>query len=238
MPTRNSNIQKFVAVLRHAGVARALQLAVQKSIPHWIFDFNSLFAVEVHFDDWTFVPTPDDFPYRWGTEEDAVLLTGGGFSLDHVRYLFSEGGKPARLERDGELVTYVWYLPRGALVSDWIWILPQPGDIPAQGHQVLHKFRGQRIYQQTQNFTYSQLQAQGYRCLVSFAEGLNQPTFRAGETGRAGAGPRRYVGRITFIRVLGFVVFKLTGASGTKKWGAGFWNPRRPYRLSFDEFHQ
>jgi hypothetical protein len=203
-----------------------------------MFDFNSLHAVEIHFEDWNFVPTPDDWPYRWGTEDDAELLTGGGFSLDYVRYLFSCGGRPVLLEKDGELVTYVWYLPHGGLVSDWIWIVPRPGETVSKGHQVLPKFRGQRVFQKTRNFSYSALTDLGYTCNVSIVEVLNRASMRAGKGGRRGTGPRRYVGLISYLRLLGLVIFRLSGTSGARKWGVGFWNRKHPYRLSFDLFHE
>jgi hypothetical protein len=152
--------------------------------------------------------------------------------------LFGCGGRPVLLERDGELVTYVWYLPNGAPHSEWIWIVPGPGQLVPTGHQVLPKFRGQRIYQKTQNFAYRQLQAEGYTGFPSFAEAFNRSTLRAGEAGRDGAGPRRYVGRISYLRVLGLVIYKMSGNSGARKWGAGLWNRQRPYRLSFEFFHQ
>lgn len=235
---RTSAIQKTRAALKHLGAARTLQLAIQRSTPPWIFDFNSLHALEVHFEDWDFVPTPDDWPYRWGTEEDAELLTGGGFSLEYVRYLFSCGGRPVLLEKDGELATYVWYLPHGGLHADWIWIVPGPGEVVTKGHQVLPKFRGQRIYQKTQNFAYSQLQAEGYTGLPSVVEALNRSTLKAGASGRDGAGPRRYIGRVSYLRILGLVIFRMSGDLGAKKWGVGFWSQKHPYRLSFDFFHE
>lgn len=236
-PTR-SILQKLTEALRHLGAARTVQLSIQRSIPAWVFDYNSLYALEIHFDEWNFIPTPADWPYRWGSVDDAELLTGGGFSLEYVRYLFSCGGRPVLLERDGELVTYVWYLPNGGLHADWIWIVPREGDVVTKGHQVLPKFRGQRIYQKTQNFSYSELMSQGYACIPSFAETLNTSTLRAGEAGRAGAGPRRYIGKVSYLRMLGLVIYKFSGNSGARKWGAGFWNRARPYRLSFDFFHE
>jgi len=223
---------------QHFGALRTFQLAIQKSIASWLFDFNSLHAVETHYSDWNFIPTPEAWPYRWGTEDDAELLTGGGISLDQVRALFSCGGRPVLLERDGELVTYVWYLPDGVSNSGWIWIAPGPEELVSTGHQVLPKFRGQGIYQRTRNFAGSQLAAEGYRRHISTVEALNRASLRAGEGGRPGTGPRRYVGRITYVRILGLVIFRLSGATGSRKWGAGFWRRKHPYRLSYDFFHE
>jgi len=94
------------------------------------------------------------------------------------------------LEKDGELVTYAWYLPKGRMVSNWIWIVPRPRELASVGYQVLPKFRGQRIYQKTLNFSCSQLYSEGYSGFVSFAEVLNRSTMRAGEAGRNGSGPQ------------------------------------------------
>ena len=238
MPSRRTVAQKIRAAVCHLGVARTMQLMVHRSIPSWVFDLNSHHAVETNFEDWNFVSTPDDWPYRWGTEDDAELLTGGGFSLDYVRYLFGCGGRPVLLERDGELVTYVWYLPDGVLNSDWLRIVPRPRELASKGHQVLPKFRGQGIYQRTRNFAGSQLSAEGYLRHVSTVEVLNRASLRAGKGWRPGTGPRRHVGRISYLRILGLVVFRLSGSSGARKWGAGFWNRKRPYQLSFDFFHE
>ena len=46
--------------------------------------------------------------------------------------------------------------------------------------------------------------------------------------------PRRFLGRISFVRLLGLVIYCRDG----RKWGAGLWNERRPFELSFDDFDE
>ena len=88
------------------------------------------------------------------------------------------------------------------------------------------EFRGRRIHSQTRYFAYSALSGLGYTSIVALIEHLNRSALRAGQ-----GGIRRYVGRLSYVRLLGLVVYRLDD-----KWGAGFWNRAHPFELSFDMF--
>jgi len=197
---------------------------------------NALHALELCFDGWNIKPIHEDLPFRWGTEEDTELLMQGGMSEDYVRDLFSGGARPALLEDDGELITYVWFSPNGSSQAGWIWVVPRQDGIASKAHQVMPNFRGQRYFQKVRNFAYLQLQAQGHSAVATVIEVLNRSSLRAIEVECEGGVPWQFVGKIAFLRILGLVVFRVSGPSGTLKWGAGFWTRNRPYRLSFDIF--
>lgn len=208
---------------RKAGRLRTLQIAMQRYVPSWLFDANSLIANRVRFDE-TELPSADpEWPHRWASASDLDLLTQSGIPADTVRSFFREGAYGALCEKDGKLVAYTWYLTQPRTANDWIRVVPKDAPYVFLAY-VSPEFRGRGIYLETRLFAYPALAELGYTGTFSFVDHLNRSSLRASK-----ATPRRYVGRLSYVRILGFAVYRLGG-----KWGAGFYGPKRPLALDFD----
>jgi hypothetical protein len=218
-------LRKARLSLRNSGLARTAQRALQRAVPDWLFDINSLIAIEIDFAEWRQPPTAAEWPHRWADESDLEVLTRGGLSETEVRAFFAQGARAALCAKDGKLVGYTWYPTSDWTAFGWIRIVLE-GEVYAAAAYIAPEFRGRSLHNETRRFAYPALAALGYTRLVSFAEHLNRSTMRAGRTSN-----RRYIGRLSYVRLLGLVIFRLDG-----KWGAGFWNRRRPMELSFDVF--
>ncbi len=220
-----NTLHKARLSLRNAGLVRTVQRALQRAIPLWLFDTNSLIAVEIDFTDWRAPAVAAEWPHRWADERDLALLTQGGMSEDEVRTLMAQGGRAALCAREGKLVGYVWCLTDHYIAFDWIRVVLD-GDVYGAAAYVAPELRGRNLHNETRRFAYPALRDLGYTRAISFVEHLNRSSMRAGKTS-----DRRYIGRLTYVRLLGLVVYRLDG-----KWGAGFWNRARPFDLSFGVF--
>ena len=220
-----NTLRKTRLSLQNAGLLRTAQRVVQRSVPAWLFDFNSLIAMENDLTGGGFSPESGEWPHRWAEENDLELLTRGGLSADEVRSFWDQDGRAALCTKNGRLITYTWYLPGGCKVFGWLRIV---GDrqMYSTATYVAPEFRGRRIHSQTRYFAYSALADLGYTSIVAFIEFLNRSALRAGQ-----GGIRRYIGQLTYWRLLGLVIYRLNS-----KWSVGFWNMRRPLDLSFDDF--
>lgn len=210
--------------LQNTGLARTLQRALQRAVPSWLFDFNSLIALELDFADFRARPPDGRWPHRWADESDLEFLTQGGLSAAEVRAFLAQGARAALCTQGDKLVGYTWYMPDPCTVFGWIRTVPHPAVYAAA--YVAPEFRGRRLHMETRKFAYPALAALGYTGIVSFVEHFNRSSMRTGKDS-----PRRYTGRLTYVRLLGLVVYRLDG-----KWGAGFWNRARPFDLLFDVF--
>lgn len=221
----SNTIQKARLSLRHTGLMRSAQRALQRSIPAWMFDINSLVAVEIDFTDWQQPPPAAEWPHRWADESDVKLLTQGGVSEVKVRAMLAEGARVALCTKDGKLVGYVWCMTGQCTVFGWIRVLLD-GDVYGAAAYVAPEFRGRNLRNESRRFTYPELTALGYSRAVSFIEHFNRSSMRSGRTS-----DRRYIGRLSYLRILGLVIYRIDS-----HWGAGFWNQSRPFELSFDIF--
>jgi hypothetical protein len=206
-------------------LARTAQLVLQHAVPNWLFDFNSLIAMENDLTAGDFPAESGEWPHRWAEESDLELLTQGGLSANEVRALFAQGGRAALCGHDGKLITYTWYQPDGYTVFGWLRI-SLDHQVYSTATFVAPEFRGRRIHSQTRYFAYAALSDLGYTGIVALIEHLDRSALRAGQ-----GGLRRYIGRLTYVRLLGLVIYRLDD-----KWGAGLWNRARPFELSFDVF--
>lgn len=211
--------------LRNAGLVRTVQRALQRTVPVWLFDTNSLIALELDFADWREPPASAEWPHRWADESDLEFLTQGGLSAAEVRAFFTQGARAALCTQGDKLVGYTWYLPSRCTVFGWIRANFEQRLYGAAAY-VAPEFRGRRLHMETRKFAYPALTALGYTGIASFIEHFNRSSMRTGKDS-----PRRHIGRLTYVRLLGVVAYRLDG-----KWGAGFYNRRRPFELSFDVF--
>lgn len=211
--------------LRHAGSARTAQRALQRAVPAWLFDFNSLIAIKIDFEDLHLIPAIEEWPYRWANKGDLELLTQGGFSVDELRAFWDLDGRAALCTKDGKLVGYTWYLTKSPTVFGWIRVALN-GEVYGAAGYVAPEFRGRRIQSQARKFAYTALADLGYTRAVSFIEHFNRSSMRAGSNSI-----RRYIGRLSYVRLLGLVIYRIDA-----RWGAGLWNSKRPFDLSFDDF--
>lgn len=220
-----STIQKARLSLGKAGVARTAQRALQRLVPHWLFDFNSLVAQELKFADSVLPPVDEKWRHRWAGEDDFDVIIQSGIPPHQVRAFFAGGARAALCVKDGRLIAYTWFLPNPHTVFDWIRVIPDR-DVYIAAAFVAPEFRGRKISFETRKFAYPALAALGYTGIISFVEALNRSSIRTTH-----AGVRRYIGRLSYVRLLGLVIYRLNG-----RWGAGFWNRARPYDLSFGDF--
>jgi hypothetical protein len=172
-------LQKARLSLRHAGVARTAQRAVQNLLPGWVLDFNSLVAMESDLTSGRSPPESGEWPHRWAIENDMKALTAGGLSEGEVRGFFAQGGRAALCVNDGRLVTYTWYLPDEYRMSDWLRVVLDR-QVFSTATFGAHEFRGRGVHSQTRNFAYPELAALGYQSSVAFASSLNRSALRAG----------------------------------------------------------
>ena len=128
--------------------------------------------------------------------------------------------------KDGETVAYSWLVPDSRYIFDWIQVVLAPGELYSSGAFVAHSYRGQRLQGELRKFGWSQVANENYGRVVTFIERLNRSSLKS-QVKPA----RRYVGRLTYLRLLGLVIYNLDG-----NWGIGFWNRRNPFKLSFDIF--
>jgi len=205
---------------------RSLQRAVQRAIPHWVFDTNSLVAVDYDLDEWRDIRPDDKWQHHWATEEDIDQLKFGGLSDDDIQAFRDYNTRAHVISKDGETVAYAWVIPEFWDVFGWARVRLAPGEIYAAAAYVAPAQRGQRLQGELRKFAWSELAGEGYKRVVTFVEMLNRSSLRS-QVKPA----RRYIGRLWYIRLLGLVVYRID-----RKWGAGVWNRNRPLELSFDMF--
>ena len=210
---------------RNTGPARTLQRAVQRTFPSWLFDFNSLIAIESNFEDVNLLPVNDEWHYRWAAKNDLELLMQGGLSEQDIQYFWDHDGRAAVCEQAGKLVGYTWYMAKNPVVFGWIRVRLDREVYSAAGY-VAPEFRGRQIQSQARRFAFAALRDLGYVTSYSFIEHFNRSSWRGGSHS-----VRRYIGRVSYVRLLGLVIYTIDG-----KWGAGFWSHARPFELSFDDF--
>lgn len=219
-----TRVQKFLFSLHTVGLARTLQRTVQKLVPAWLFDANKLAVCETDLSEWRGAAPAPGWNYRWATPADTELLTSRGRSVDEVERFFAHGARGTILEIDGNLIANNWVIPNHWTCFDWIRFELGPTELYGASSFVAPEYRGRQVHQQTRSFAYGCMAGQGYERVFTLIEALNRSSLRAG----AGK-PRRYLGYLSYVRVLGLVVFHLNGT-----WRVGFWNARRPFSLTHD----
>ena len=108
----------------------------------------------------------------------------------------------------------------------WLRLRLLPEEVYGARAFVAPAFRGQRLHSETCKFSFSHLAGEGVTRFVTFIEALNRSSLRADVVH-----PRRYIGRIAYIRLLGFVIYRTN-----RGWSAGFWNKSRPRELWLEAF--
>jgi len=218
------NLRKVRLSLQHSGLARTAQRALQRLLPPWLFDANSLIAHEVKFSECRLPPANEEWLHRWANKDDLELLTQSGLSAKEVHALLDQGGYAAMCAKDGKLVASTWYLPNPYVTYNWVRVVPDQALYVAAAY-VAPEFRGRRLHLETRKFAYAALADLGYNGIISFVEHLNKSSLRTG-----GVTPRRYLGRLSYLRLLGTVVYRFDG-----KWGVGFWNRSQPLNVRFQD---
>jgi len=218
------NLRNVRRCLQNVGFARTAQRALQNSFPSWLIDINSLIATQGDFEDQNLGPSAEEWPYRWADRDDLELLTQGGLSTDEVRAFLDRGAHGAMCAKNGKLIACTWYVPTPYISFGWISVILDQVLYVAAAY-VAPEFRGRRIQSQTRNFAYPALADLGYIGVFSFTEHLNRSMIRA-----RGNSIVRHIGRLSYARLLGLVIYNLDG-----KWGAGFWNRNQPFVLSIDD---
>jgi len=212
--------------IRKTGLLRSFQRAVQRLVPHWVFDSNSLVAVDYDLEEWLVVRPDEKWHHMWVDEQDDHLIENGGLSDADIRKYRLHNGRAHIVVQDDETAAYSWVIPNQWDIYDWIRVRLAPGEFYAAGTFVAHTFRGQNLQGEIRKFAWSQLAIEGQSRVMTFVERLNRSSLRS-QVKPA----RRYVGRLTYVRLLGLVIYSLDG-----KWRAGFWNRHRPFEISFDMF--
>jgi hypothetical protein len=223
-PVTENVFQKAARSLRNVGIARTAQRLCQRVLPSWAFDANRLAVCEVDLANWHGARPDAQWNYRWATPEDTELLMQRGLSRAEIDRFFSHGARGTILEIDGELIANNWAVPKQWACFDWIGFDLASDEIYGASSFVAPSHRGQRIHHQTRNFLYGSLATEGYQRSITLIETLNKSSLRA-----SAGKPRQYHGHLSYVRVLGLVVYKLNG-----RWGAGFWNKSHPLMLTYD----
>lgn len=219
-------IKTVKSSLRNAGLMRSLQRSVQRTIPHWIFDTNSLVAVDYDLEEWRDIRPDEKWQHRWATEQDTDQLKVGGLSDREIQTFLDYNARAHVISKGCEIVAYAWVIPEFWDVFGWARVRLAPGEIYSAAAYVAPAQRGQRLQGELRKFAWSKLAGEGNTRVVTFVEMLNRSSLRA-QVKPA----RRYVGRLWYVRILGLVIHSIDG-----HWGAGFWNHNRPFELSFDVF--
>jgi GNAT superfamily N-acetyltransferase len=209
--------------LHTTGFMRTVQRALQRFVPVWAFDMNRMAVCEVDLTEWQGAKPDPQWNYRLATPEDAELLMSRGLSRFEVDRFFDCGAFGSVLEIDGQLIANNWAIPNHWACFDWIGFELEPDEIYGASSFVAPAYRGQRIHHQTRSFMYGQMAALGYRRAITLIEVLNKSSLKA-----SAHKPRKYHGFLSYVRLLGLIVYKLNG-----KWGVGFWNQKRPLALTY-----
>jgi len=219
-----------VRSFKTAGPLRTAQRALERFVPERVLSFNQIVAVEgsiaAVMEAWQNEPLNNQYHHRWSTREDLDLLTRGGHTPERVLEYFEAGARAVITTLDGEMLGYSWLVPDGWISKGWLRVTLGPNELWGGYAYTEPEHRGKRILPEARKFAYPQLITEGCERVLGFVDALNRSSLRAGSTPA-----RKYVGRIFYIRLLSFVIYRVD-----KKWGAGFWNEKRPYELSFDVF--
>jgi hypothetical protein len=213
------------------GFLRALQRASNRVLPEHIFTVNKIVAVEDSIQE-VYDRLGDRVPdacyrQRWSTDEDRDALVRGGQTAEEVAAYYDHAGARAVITCLGdEIVGYAWLMTGNWTSHGWLRVRLAADEVWGGYIYTAPEHRGRRILAGVRQFAYPLLIEEGYDKVLVFVDALNNSSLRAG-----GTPGRNYVGSIFYFRLLGLVVYRV----GTK-WGAGFWNRRRPYKFSYDVF--
>ncbi len=226
----SSIIEGAVRSFNTAGPLRTLQRAVERTIPQHIFSINLIVAIEDSIAE-VYEGLGDRVPdscyrQRWSTEADVEALSWGGQTSAQVRAYFDAHARAVITTLDDEMVGYAWLMTEDWTSHEWLRVNLAADEVWGGYIQTAPAHRGKRLLAGVRKFAYPKLIAEGYERVLVFVDALNRSSLRGGLSPG-----RRYVGRIFYVRVLKFVIYRIGG-----KWGAGFWNRRRPYKFSFDVF--
>lgn len=199
---------------------------MQRAIPNWIFDTNSLVAVDYDLEEWRDIRPDEKWQHRWAAEQDTDQLKVGGLSDREIQIFREHHARAQLILKDGESIAYAWLIPDFWDVFGWARVRLAPGEIYAAAAYVAPAQRGQRLQGELRKFAWSELAREGNKRVVTFVEMLNRSSLRSQMKPA-----RRYIGRLWYVRLLGLVVYRID-----RKWGAGVWNRNRPLELSFDMF--
>lgn len=94
--------------LSELGLRYAAELALQRVIPGSLARFSRTILFGISTQE-AGAPQPEP-EHRWATIQDLELLTQFGHSREVLQARLRQGARPCVMERDGELVAYIWFM--------------------------------------------------------------------------------------------------------------------------------
>lgn len=213
--------RKLRRKISQVGLLYTVQLLLKQYIPSILFAVNSM---EINGSDVRNLRrAPESDPnIRWASTDDFdFLVTSGYYSAEQTRALFARGARAAILVREGELLACMWLEAKAqvgeSLVNeDWLRYALSPTDFWTINAWVASDERGRDVYAQVRDFAASDYARAGFTRLVGAVDSLNRNSLRAGR--KKGARP---IGRLYFLRFLGFTLVRFAGSTHFGWWGLG-----------------
>ena len=144
------------------------------------------------------------------------MLIATGASPKTARGWFEHGGRVAVIERAGKVLAYYAVRVKHHDEYDWLRIDLSPADIWTQVTWVAPEWCGRGLYPTVRSFALSEYANAGYNRLFAVIDVLNRNSIRA-STKRGSV----ILGRMGFVRVLGFTVVCFGRSVRLGWWGLG-----------------
>jgi hypothetical protein len=213
--------RKFRRKTSQVGLPYTAQLLFKQYVPNFLFAVNALVITGSDVRNLRRAPESDP-NIRWATADDIdLLVTSSLYSTEQTRALFARDARSAILVREGELLACMWLEAKAqvgeSLVNEgWLRYGLSPGDFWTINVWVTSGERGRDLYSQVRDFAASDYARAGFTRLVGAIDSLNRNSLRAGR--KKGA---RLLGRLYFLRFLGFTLVRFAGSTHFGWWGLG-----------------
>jgi len=210
---------------RESGPLYTAQLALQHVIPSHLFDVRTFFLCELDLCNFAHVRERDP-EIRAATHEDIDLLATVGPSPAELHAGFERGVRVWLLEREGQLIAFMWLSPNDCERQDWGLFKASPKDIWGIDMRVVPEYRGQGIGPRMNRHAASECARLGYSRIVSCVSSLNRNSLRADQ-------------KVGYKRICHFFVFRFLGCTLVYSRGflrLGRWNSRRRLELQVELF--
>lgn len=209
------------------GLLYAAHLLFQELVPRLLFGINILVMIEGDLSKRGPSSNPDP-GIRWATLEDLGSLSAPNNVLRALRIGLESGQRAAILERGGELIGYNLYATDACDLDNWMLFRLSPKDVWTSFVWVARGHRGHGIHASLSDFAVAELIRVGYTRYLAIIEALNRNSLNA--TWKVGD---REIGRIFFVRVLGFTFLRAPGLTRV-----GWWSPVHQLEIPAEIFNR
>jgi hypothetical protein len=207
--------------MKHVRFLWAVQGVFEQVCPPWLFSVGNVVVFEVDLQ--TGPRVPEEAPeIRWATPEDVEMLSVSGQSPDVMEDRLSRGGAAVYWAHNGELLGYRWYGTVEHEEHDWLRFVLADDEVWGLDSWVSPQHRGRGIIGRIRGLGNSRFAQSGYTRVLCAVDALNRSSVRAAV--KEGS---ELVGRIVFVRVLGFTIARIGTSLRVGRWG-----PRRRLAVS------